>query len=380
MYMNNDYKYLTRAFELARIGRFTTTPNPNVGCVIVSNNNIVGEGYHIRAGDPHAEIKALNIAGDAAKGATVYVTLEPCNHHGRTPPCTIALIKAGVAKVIAAMTDPNPKVAGSGFYSLQKAGIEVHHSMMLHEAETINQGFIKRMRTGLPWLRLKMAASLDGRTALSSGESKWITSLQSRQDVQQLRAESDAIMSTSATILADNPSLTVRWPSLSPSIQSIYPEERLRQPIRIIIDSKNRVTTKHQVVKLAGRVWLACIKAYRQEWPPSVEILTLPSCEHNGTISVNLVELMICLGNRQVNSILVESGPSLAGCLLSAGLVDELVIYQAPKLLGDSGRPLFLLPRLNHLKDALALEISDIVQIGPDIRITLKSSRRTSNL
>src|SRR5476651_2582626 len=231
-----DEKYMARAFELARRGRFTTTPNPNVGCVIVRDGEIVGEGYHLRAGEPHAEVHALRMAGERAKGATAYVTLEPCSHHGRTPPCADALVDAGVARVVASMQDPNPEVAGRGLYRLKQAGIDVSHGLMHSEAEAVNLGFLKRMRTGFPYVQLKLAASLDGRTAMASGESQWITSSQAREDVQLFRAQSSAILSTSATVLADDPALTVRWPSLPEHVQECYPQSALRQPIRVIVD------------------------------------------------------------------------------------------------------------------------------------------------
>ena len=207
----HDEMYMARALKLAARGRFTTHPNPRVGCVIVNQGEIVGEGFHYRAGEPHAEVHALRMAGEKAKGATAYVTLEPCSHHGRTPPCCDALIAAGVSRVVAAMQDPNPQVAGRGLYRLQQAGIEVSHGLMMSEAEALNKGFLKRMRTGFPYVQLKLGASLDGRTAMASGESQWITSPQARRDVQRLRAESHAILTSSATVLADDPALTVRW-------------------------------------------------------------------------------------------------------------------------------------------------------------------------
>ncbi|WP_016585186.1 bifunctional diaminohydroxyphosphoribosylaminopyrimidine deaminase/5-amino-6-(5-phosphoribosylamino)uracil reductase RibD, partial [Yersinia pestis] len=234
--MQPDEFYMARAFELARLGRFTTSPNPNVGCVLVRDGEIVGEGYHLRAGEPHAEVHALRMAGEKARGATAYVTLEPCSHYGRTPPCADALVAAGVIRVVAAMQDPNPEVAGRGLYKLKQAGIAVDHGLMLAEAEAVNLGFLKRMRTGFPYVQLKMAASLDGRTAMASGESQWITSPQARQDVQRFRAESSAILSTSATVLADDPSLTVRWQDLDAETQVLYPHDSVRQPVKIILD------------------------------------------------------------------------------------------------------------------------------------------------
>lgn len=367
--MHNDEFYLARAFELARLGRFTTAPNPNVGCVIVRDGQIVGEGYHLRAGEPHAEVHALRMAGELARGATAYVTLEPCSHHGRTPPCADALAAAGVRRVVAAMQDPNPQVAGRGLYRLQQAGIEVRHGLMLAEAEAINPGFLKRMRTGFPYVQLKIGASLDGRTAMASGESQWITSPQARQDVQRLRAQSAAILSTSATVLADDPSLTVRWDELDSGTQHVYPREKLRQPVRIILDSQNRVTPQHRVVNQPGATWLARLQPDEQNWPQGVEQRIFPA--HGG--GIDLVVMMMQLAQSQINSVWVEAGAHLAGALLQAGLVDELIVYIAPKLLGDNGRGLCQLPGLQTLADAPELVFSEVRQIGPDLRLRLKA-------
>ncbi|MFE8046761.1 bifunctional diaminohydroxyphosphoribosylaminopyrimidine deaminase/5-amino-6-(5-phosphoribosylamino)uracil reductase RibD [Brenneria goodwinii] len=363
-----DERYMARALELARRGRFTTAPNPNVGCVIVKDGEIVGEGYHLRAGEPHAEVHALRMAGEQARGATAYVTLEPCSHHGRTPPCADALIAAGIARVVAAMQDPNPQVAGRGLHRLQQAGVDVSHGLMLSEAEKVNLGFLKRMRTGFPYVQLKMAASLDGRTAMSSGESQWITSPQARQDVQRFRAESAAILSSSATVLADDPSLTVRWSELDAETQCIYPVENVRQPVRVIVDSRRRVVPQHQIISQPGQTWLARVQTDEQAWPENVEQLRLP--QHNG--GIDLVALMMVLGKRQINSVWVEAGANLAGALLKAGVVDELIVYLAPKLLGDNARGLCVLPGLSQLSQAPEFEISDVRQIGPDLRLRLK--------
>lgn len=365
--MQNDEFYMARAFELARLGRFTTTPNPNVGCVIVRDGNIVGEGFHLRAGEPHAEVHALRMAGEQARGATAYVTLEPCSHHGRTPPCADALIAAGVSRVVAAMQDPNPQVAGRGLYKLQQAGIDVRHGVMLAEAEAVNQGFLKRMRTGFPYVQLKLGASLDGRTAMASGESQWITSSQARRDVQELRAASSAILSTSGTVLADDPALTVRWDELSSETQQIYPCDSLRQPLRIILDSQNRVTPQHRVVQQPGMTWLARQQPDDRVWPAGVEQLSFPL--HGG--GIDLVVMMMQLAKRQVNSIWVEAGAQLAGALLRTGLVDELIVYIAPKLLGDNARGLCQLPGLTQLADAPEFVFSEVRQIGPDLRLRL---------
>lgn len=364
-----DEEYMARALELARRGRFTTTPNPNVGCVIVRDGVIVGEGWHQRAGEPHAEVHALRMAGDRAKGATAYVTLEPCSHHGRTPPCCEALIAAGVSRVVAAMQDPNPEVAGRGLYRLQQAGITVSHGLMMAEAEALNRGFLKRMRTGFPFVQLKLGASLDGRTAMASGESQWITSPEARRDVQRLRALSSAILSSSATVLADDPALTVRWDELGAATQAHYPQENLRQPVRVVIDSQNRVTPQHRLLHQPGETWLARLQADdEQAWPPAVQQLLVPARSDR----LDLVSLMMLLGKRQINHVWVEAGAQLAGALLEAGVVDELIVYLAPKLLGDNARGLCALPGLSQLRDAPQFGFSDVRQVGPDLRLTLR--------
>ncbi|MGG7445655.1 bifunctional diaminohydroxyphosphoribosylaminopyrimidine deaminase/5-amino-6-(5-phosphoribosylamino)uracil reductase RibD [Kosakonia oryzendophytica] len=362
-----DEMYMARALKLAQQGRFTTHPNPRVGCVIVKDGEIVGEGFHYRAGEPHAEVHALRMAGDRARGATAYVTLEPCSHHGRTPPCCEALIAAGVARVVAAMQDPNPQVAGRGLYRLQQEGIEVSHGLMMSEAETLNKGFLKRMRTGFPYVQLKLGASLDGRTAMANGESQWITSAQARRDVQLLRAQSHAILTSSATVLADDPALTVRWEELNADTQALYPQENVRQPVRIVVDSQNRVTPQHRISQQAGETWFARTKADDRAWPQSVREIIVP--EHNG--HADLVTLMMLLGKQQINSVWVEAGANLAGALLQAGLVDELIIYLAPKLLGSDARGLCVLPGLSALADAPQFKFNEIRQVGPDVCLHL---------
>ncbi|MGG6176558.1 bifunctional diaminohydroxyphosphoribosylaminopyrimidine deaminase/5-amino-6-(5-phosphoribosylamino)uracil reductase RibD [Pantoea allii] len=362
-----DEHAMARALELARRGRFTTTPNPNVGCVIVRDGQIVGEGWHQRAGEPHAEVHALRMAGDRARGATAYVTLEPCSHHGRTPPCCDALIAAGVTRVVAAMQDPNPQVAGRGLHRLRQAGIEVSHGLMMQEAEALNRGFLKRMRTGFPWIQLKLGASLDGRTAMANGESQWITSAAARRDVQWLRAQSSAILSTSATVLADDPSLTVRWSELDSDSQRLVDEAQLRQPVRVIVDSQNRVTPQHKLIEQLGETWLMRQQADDLRWPETVTQISVPLRDSQ----LDLVALMMVLGQRQINSVWVEAGATLAGALLQAGLVDELILYVAPKLLGNDARGLCQLAGLTALADAPVFAFSDIRQVGSDVRLTL---------
>ncbi|MCX3310739.1 bifunctional diaminohydroxyphosphoribosylaminopyrimidine deaminase/5-amino-6-(5-phosphoribosylamino)uracil reductase RibD [Pantoea vagans] len=362
-----DERYMARALELARRGRFTTMPNPNVGCVIVRDGEVVGEGWHQRAGEPHAEVHAMRMAGEKARGATAYVTLEPCSHHGRTPPCCDALIAAGVTRVVAAMQDPNPQVAGRGLHRLHQAGIDVSHGLMMPEAEALNRGFLKRMRTGFPWIQLKLGASLDGRTAMASGESQWITSEAARRDVQRLRAQNAAILSSSATVLADDPSLTVRWSELDTDSQALIDEQQLRQPVRVIIDSQNRVTPQHRLISQPGETWLMRHQPDQQHWPADVTQIAVPLREQQ----LDLVAMMMLLGQRQINSVWVEAGAALAGALLQAGLVDELIVYLAPKLLGHEGRGLCQLPGLSQLADAPAFRFSDVRQVGDNLRLTL---------
>ncbi|MDR5609419.1 MULTISPECIES: bifunctional diaminohydroxyphosphoribosylaminopyrimidine deaminase/5-amino-6-(5-phosphoribosylamino)uracil reductase RibD [unclassified Arsenophonus] len=363
-----DKQFMSRALSLAKQGRFTTSPNPNVGCVIVRNGEVVGEGFHCKAGEAHAEIHALQMAGEKANGATAYVTLEPCSHYGKTPPCADALIRAGIRRVVVAMQDPNPQVAGRGLLKLQQAGIEVLHGLLMDEAEQLNQGFLKRMRTGFPYVQLKLAASLDGRTALASGESKWITSPVARQDVQSFRAQASAILTTSATVLADNPALNVRWTDFTPELQNIYPKECLRQPIRIVLDSENQVKSEHIITKSDGECWLIRPNPISQNWCGDVEQIAIPTYEK----CIDLVLLMMQLAKRNINSVWVESGPTLAGALLTLGLVDELIVYIAPKILGGTAKELINIPALQKLKDAPAFEFINIELIGPDLRLTLR--------
>ena len=365
MFSSIDHAMMLRAIKLAKNGQFTTTPNPNVGCVISHGDEIVGEGYHYRAGEPHAEVFALRAAGDKARGATAYVTLEPCSHYGRTPPCAEALVKAGVKRVVCAMVDPNPKVAGRGIAMLTQAGIEVQTGLLEQDAEALNPGFIKVMKTGLPYVQLKLAASLDGRTALANGQSKWITGPAARADVQRYRAKAGAILSTSATVLADDPSLNVRWQELGDEVQQGYPETELRQPVRMIIDSKNRVSPEHRLVSLPGKTILARKQADTQAWPQDVEQLVMPEGE-----GIDLNALMVELAKHNINHIWVEAGAGLAGGLLQAGLVDELILYQAPKLMGSDSRGLMDLNGLVSMAQVPELSILDVRMVGGDIRIT----------
>lgn len=354
-------RFMARALQLAERGLFTTDPNPRVGCVIVNNGDIVGEGWHQRAGEGHAEVNALTDAGDKAKNADCYVTLEPCSHFGRTPPCADALITADIKRVFIAMQDPNPLVAGNGVKKLEQAGIEVIIGLLEQQAEALNPGFCKRMRSSRPYVRTKMAMSLDGRTAMASGESKWITANEARVDVQKLRARSSAILTGVGTVLADDPALTVRaeqggW----------YPENQaIRQPVRIIVDSQLRASQKARIFDDDAKVLIA--SAVHQRIYEHAQILSLPSDKGQ----VDLPALMSMLANHyELNEIMVEAGPILNGALLTAKLIDELVIYMAPKIMGDSAKGLFHLPQLQSMAQNIDLQITDIRAVGQDWRIT----------
>lgn len=347
---------MARALELAEAGRYSTHPNPRVGCVIVKDEVIVGEGAHLKAGEPHAEVHALRAAGERARGAEVFVTLEPCNHHGRTPPCVDALISAGVSKVFVAMSDPNPLVRGLGLARLQAAGIETEVGLLQPAAERLNRGFLSRMRRQRPFVTLKMGASLDGRTAMASGESQWITGAAARADVHRLRAEAGAVLTSSATVLADDPSLTVRD----------FTAEGLRQPDRIVLDSRARTPANAKVwADGARRFWLC--KQSPTSMPQGVEVLTI---ESDASGSISLPKALAALAVHQVNHVLVECGPILAGSFLAAGLVDELVLYIAPSLLGSDARGLAALPGLDRLDQRMQLQFSDVRQVGEDLRVT----------
>lgn len=345
--------YMARALQLAERGRHSTQPNPCVGCVIVKDGVIVGEGFHERAGEPHAEVHALRAAGEKARGADVFVTLEPCSHFGRTPPCADGLIAAGVRKVWSAMQDPNPEVAGKGLERLRAAGIEVECGLMQAQAQALNRGFVSRMTRGRPFVTLKLAASLDGRTAMANGESRWITSEAARADVHRLRAEAGAVLTSSATVLADDPELTVRHVQTS------------RQPDRIVLDPRGRVSAKAKIWNDGARRILLAAQS-KPAMPDGVEVTQL---DREGEY-FSLGAVMKELGRLKINEVLVECGPTLAGLLLQAEVVDELVLYLAPSLLGDAARPLARLPNLEKLSQRVQLQWRDVRVVGPDLRLT----------
>jgi len=357
----SDQHYMHRALELAARGLYTTAPNPRVGCVIANHHEIIGEGWHQVAGEPHAEVYALQQAGIKAHGASLYVTLEPCAHSGLTLPCVDTIVAAGIARVVVAMIDPNPQVSGKGIAQLQAAGITVEVGTGQEAAIKLNRGFISRMTRHRPFVRVKSAMSLDGRTAMANGESQWITSAKAREDVQLGRASSGAILSGIGTVLADDPLLNVRLPHVT------------RQPLRVILDSQLRLSPQAKLFSSPGAILVAtCSQDFKRRQALEqlgAEVAVLPATENN---QVQLLALLQLLTDKKINDVWVEAGSRLTGALVAARLVDECIIYMAPKLLGNEGRGLMHLPHLTHLKDAVELLIEEIVAIGDDWRITAK--------
>lgn len=352
---------MQRALTLADKGRYTTQPNPRVGCVIVKQGHVIGEGWHHYAGQAHAEVLALQQAGKNARDAQVYVTLEPCSHTGRTPPCAEALIKAGVKKVFIAMSDPNPQVAGRGIRMLQGAGIKTELGLLEQQARALNPGFIKRMESGRPFVRIKLAMSLDGRTAMASGESKWISGEHSRSDVQRLRAESCAILTGIGTVLADNPSMDVRLSAQQLGVETV------RQPQRIVLDSQFRIPAFAKITKPADSctVYTSIVVENSEQYP--FKINTIDS----SASGVDLTALLEDLADNEINLLHVEAGSILSGALLQQGLVDEIIVYIAPHIMGDNAKGLFHLPGLEQMCDRISLQVKDIRAIGNDLRVTL---------
>jgi diaminohydroxyphosphoribosylaminopyrimidine deaminase/5-amino-6-(5-phosphoribosylamino)uracil reductase len=356
MFTTADHEFMGQALELAGRGLYTTTPNPRVGCVIVRDGAVVGTGWHEKAGMPHAEALALKAAGARSRGATLYVNLEPCSHHGRTPPCVDAIIDTGVERVVTAMQDPNPKVAGAGFARLRAAGITVEQGLMEDEARELNIGFLARMTRGRPWVRMKIAASLDGRTALANGKSQWITGEAARADGHRWRARACAVVTGFGTVRDDDPQLNVRG------------VDTPRQPLKIVVDSKFETLPSARLLKdgktlVAGAVneerKIAALKA------AGAEVIII----RNDQGKVELFKLMEELARRELNEIHVEAGTKLNGSLLQAGVVDELLVYLAPSVVGDSGRGMFHLPEITELSQASALKIREVERVGEDLRI-----------
>ena len=352
-----DYAFMAQALRLAERGLFTTSPNPRVGCVIVRDGKVVGQGFHERAGEPHAEVHALKEAGVLAQGATAYMSLEPCNHHGRTPPCANALIKAKVARVVAAMQDPNSLVAGKGLKALQDAGVATEVGALEQEAREINIGFVSRMTRGRPWVRTKIAASLDGKTALNNGDSKWITGPEARQDGHRFRARSCAILTGIGTILSDDPQLNVR------------DIETSRQPLRVIVDNHLDLEPTAKILQGGGILVVTVNQdaAKANQLRDSGAEIIVASKSSSGR--VDLIKLMEELARREINEVHVETGTKLNGALLETGLIDEIVLYLAPSILGTDARGMFDLPALIDLKNKRELKIHDVRTVGKDLRI-----------
>ncbi len=355
----DDHRHMAHALRLAAKGLFTTTPNPRVGCVLVKGGQVVGEGWHARAGAAHAEVATIASSKVTVRGATAYVTLEPCSHTGRTPPCTDALMAAGIAEVVYALQDPNPEVSGRGAAELDAAGIRVRGGLMADAAAALNRGFISRMTRGRPWLRVKIAATLDGRTALADGDSRWITGRPARTDVHRLRAQSCAVMTGIGTVLADDPLLNVRH------------VETDRQPLRVVVDNNLAFPTDAATLREPGGVLVATASSEDDRieavQAAGAEILQLNTARGR----VDLPRLMRSLGERGLNEVFVEAGQNLNGALLANGLVDELIVYLNARVMGSSGRGMFALPALETMEHAPGFVITDTRMLGPDLRITL---------
>ena len=370
-----DYQYMARAIQLAKKGLYSTHPNPRVGCVIVKDKQIIGEGYHQRAGEAHAEIIALSSTLEQqsahssihpAHGATAYVTLEPCSHTGKTPPCANALIDAGVSRVVVAMQDPNPQVAGRGIAKLKDAGMHVDVGLLTQQAQALNPGFIKRMQQGLPWVRLKLAMSLDGKTAMASGESQWITGAEARHDVQLLRARSDAILTGIGTVLADNPSLNVRLKKDEPGI----PDE-IKQPVRVILDSHLKTPLDAKLLRQSGDTLICTTnldeslnRAFKSQ---GAEVLTFTK---NDAGRLPLTTILHTLAEREINEVQVEAGATLCGALIQEGLVDEIIIYMAATFMGGEARSLLNFTGIDAMADKVDIEIKEIRAVAKDWRIS----------
>jgi diaminohydroxyphosphoribosylaminopyrimidine deaminase/5-amino-6-(5-phosphoribosylamino)uracil reductase len=360
-----DEAAMRRALELAQRGLYSTHPNPRVGAVLARDEEIVGEGWHERAGEPHAEPIAIRAAGDRARGATAYVTLEPCSHHGRTPPCVDVLLAAGVRRVVYAVGDPNPRVNGAGAARLKQAGLRVESGLLAGDAEALNAGFLMRMRHGRPFVRLKTGASLDGKTALANGASKWITSEEARADVQHWRAQSGAVLTSAATALADDPRLDVRI-------------ETPRQPMRVVLDRRRALRKTARVLAPPGDVLVFAAPTREHKAGPSEERLGAARVERirPRRSHLDLPAVFARLGELEVNDVLVEAGSRLSGALFTADLVDEWLLYIAPKLLGKDAKPVAALARLTKLDDAPEFELVESKQVGPDLRLRLQPKRK----
>lgn len=356
-----DHAMMAHALQLAERGAYTTRPNPMVGCVIARKDKIVGEGFHVRAGEAHAEVNALAQAGEKARGATAYVTLEPCAHMGRTPPCADALVAAGITRVVAACRDPYASVDGEGFRKLMASGVLTETGLMQEAGRELNRGFFSRIERGRPWVRVKLAMSLDGRTGLASGESKWITSRAARADVQTWRARSSAILTGSGTVLADDPQLTARLSDDSP----------VQAPLRVVLDTRGRLTSRQRVFDDAAPTLAVHALDIIPDYADAIAAFAVPRDDEGLDLHATLSQL----AQREINEVQVEAGATLCGALFRDGLVDELLLYIAPVLLGDKGRPLLAGLGINLMSDRHNLRLIDTRQLGPDLRLLLRPER-----
>lgn len=374
-----DHQYMARAIQLAKKGHYTTSPNPRVGCVLVKDGKVIGEGFHRKAGTGHAEVNAIadaNAKHIETAGCTAYVTLEPCSHFGRTPPCAKRLIEAKVARVVAAMVDPNPLVSGKGLKILTDAGVETSHGLLEADAKALNPGFISVMTNELPYVRCKLATSLDGKTAMDSGESKWITSKEAREDVQRLRAQSCAVITGADSVITDNAKMSVRHEELG-ELKEQYILEDLRQPMRVVIDSQNRLTPSLALFSIPSPIIIIGTRVENiHQWPHYVEHVCVKSSRfQNAEGKVDLKAMLLMLAQRGVNDVLIEAGAHLAGAFIEQDLVDELIHYQAPKLIGAQGKSMAAMPSISLLADTKVLKFKSISMVGPDIKITALLSK-----
>jgi diaminohydroxyphosphoribosylaminopyrimidine deaminase/5-amino-6-(5-phosphoribosylamino)uracil reductase len=363
-----DYVAMSRALQLAKRGLYTTSPNPRVGAVVVKNGKIIGEGWHRFCGGEHAEVIALRQAGAEAKGASCFITLEPCSHYGKTPPCSEALVKAGITRVVAAIEDPNPKISGSGIQYLKDSGVVVELGLMQAEATALNPGFILRMKQQRPWIVSKLAMSTDGRTALANGESQWISCEQSREDVQRLRAQVCAIITGSGTVLADNPRMNVRL-DYQPSLEdgSAVAE---RQPLKVVIDGSQQLNPDYTFFKTPALIVVAEDATNMQPFiDAGVAVMKVPRLVTTGKLDLHQVVRKLAT-EYEVNELMVEAGAELNGAFLESGLIDQMQIYMAPKLLGNSAKGLFHLPKITTMKENIQLQYLDIKKVGVDVKIT----------
>lgn len=369
-----DIEFMSQAMALAKHGIYTTAPNPNVGCVIVKNNIVLGSGFHQKAGMPHAEVCAMrNAEGRDLHGATAYVTLEPCSHYGLTPPCAKALVEAGISRVVCSVLDPNPLVSGKGVKILEDAGVSVEVGVLEKEANAMNKTFFYAMKTAKPYITVKYGMSLDAKVALKNGESKWITSVDSRKDVQRLRALNQAIMTSASTVVADNPSLNIRYEELPRSVVLDYPRDLVRQPIKIVLDTKEKLTGQENIFKTGGEVWLVRLSpdhgVHEQKFVGNSIVIQIPAVAKDNS-HLDFEILLAELNHRKIRSILVEAGGKFVKSLLDEKIVNELIVYVAPKLMGEDAKNAFAISSKDHLGDVRDMELVNVEQIGSDVRLT----------